>query len=109
MNWHYIRTLAPGGYRQFQHWILEQLESNLRTPAQVRQRSYQPWLYDFFEKQGIVVNVIGGIVYGELTYGYDLQENNTLNGVLGDGYATRLEAEAAAFCHAFALLDKRKR
>lgn len=108
MDWHYIKTAAPGGYRQFQHWLLNYIEKEATVPtSRIRAAGYVPWLYVFFEKQGLMVNVVGCLLDGEAEYGYELQEDNTIEGIREQGYATRPEAEAAAFHHAFVLVDKK--
>ncbi|MDJ1492599.1 hypothetical protein QNI19_06625 [Cytophagaceae bacterium DM2B3-1] len=103
LNWQLIKSVNPFAYEQFQEWLIDSYEPHFVSPPKTEDH-LTPLLYRFFEKQGIIVNVMGCMWGNVAEYVYEIQQDGNLNGIMGYGYLARADAESAAFAHAFSLL-----
>ncbi|MDJ1472597.1 hypothetical protein QNI19_33710 [Cytophagaceae bacterium DM2B3-1] len=105
-------------YNRFLRWLQAHPDGDrVRMVESMRgvDRRYSNMLYDFFVYRGIVVNITGVLQNKQVTYSYHLAQDRNRNYQIssesvdelsGEGFHTRLDAEAAAFQHAFALLEQ---
>jgi hypothetical protein len=96
----HIAANSPEGFKQFVIWIN-------RLPPSQKARSERELLYDFFEQEQILVNILGIYVFERVNYGYNLQLNRRSNDTITDDFETRWQAEEAGFAQAFACLQHR--
>lgn len=108
LNWQTLKSSSPAAYEQFQEWLISCYEYRTDTLIRVRTSQLAPLLYEFFEKRGVIVNVMGCMWGKTAEYSYELQQDGVLNGILGYGYSSRQEAENAAFLHAFTLINQQQ-
>ncbi|MDJ1500819.1 hypothetical protein [Xanthocytophaga agilis] len=104
LNWQLIKSANSFAYEQFQEWLIDSYEHHSVSPKKTEDHQLASLLYSFFEKQGVIVNVMGCMWGSVAEYVYEIQQDGNLNGIMGYGYVARSDAESAAFAHAFSLL-----
>lgn len=75
----------------------EDLDDNLKNTV----------IIEFFDNVGIIINVGGVLQNGIYSFSFDIQENNTLNGIDEDGLSTRQEATTEAIKKANEIYNNR--
>jgi hypothetical protein len=97
----HIVAASPEAFKQFVQWLQH-------LPASLKARSERELLYDFFEEEQIVLNVLGVYLFDRVNYGFNLQFNRRMpQDTITDQFETRWQAEEAGFAQAFACLEHR--
>ena len=100
MNWNNIEVKYPKAFNKWKEWAFYH-----RTQEIGRIRR----LYDFFDKQKIVISIVWVMHTTEdrLEYYYDFAIDNIASFESDKHYATRTEAEEKAFEKAFEILENK--
>jgi hypothetical protein len=95
-----LATSAPFAFRHYVTW-LNALEPSLKARAE------RELLYDFFETQHILLNVVGIFDGGLPEYGYNLQFRYLTQDAITRHFPSRWQAEEAGLREAFTRLEQR--
>ena len=102
MNLQEIKSKYPKGYRKLFDWIIQ----NSITVWEDRYFE-ERCLYDFFDKQGIILDIKFAFTVEEI-WEYAVKEPNGDLITFQVGYITRTEAEESGFMKCFAILEERE-